>query len=84
MSNPLDGSTKPALCEIGEKEPKTRTYKTPNGEEFKITEDEFSQVVAIFEALRQSRDQKSTQPDIEPNNSTSGESNNPVNYRKAG
>jgi len=84
MSKPLDGSAKPALGEVGEKEQKTRTYKTPSGESFKITEDEFSQVVAIFDFLRHSRDEKTTQPNIELNTNPSGEQNNPVNSRKAG
>ena len=83
MSNPLDGSTKPALSEAGEKEQKTRTYKTPSGESFKITEDEFSQIVAIFDFLRRSRDEQSTQPNIEPEE-TSVESINALSSRKAG
>ncbi len=83
MSKPLDGSAKPALGEIGTKELKTRTYKTPSGESFEITEDEFNQVVAIFDFLRLSRDEKTTQPNIEPEE-TSVESNNALNSRKAG
>ncbi len=84
MSNPLDGSTKPALSEIGEKEPKTKTYKTPNGEEFQITAEEFAQVVAIFDFLRQSRDEKNTRVGIEPEQTATQSNNDPVNYRKVG
>lgn len=84
MNKPFDGSTKPALSEIGEKEPKARTYKKPNGEEFQITAEEFSQIVLIFDFLRQSRDEKNTRVGIEPEQTATQSNNDPVNYRKAG
>lgn len=63
------GHAQPDLIEMGleANETKTRTYKTPCGESFTITEDEFSKVVEIFEYLRKSRPSKNTQPDtLEP------------------
>lgn len=63
------GHAQPDLIEMGEEanEIKTRTYKTPCGEAFTITEDEFSKVVEIFDYLRKSRDSKNTQMDsLEP------------------
>lgn len=84
MNNPSDGTTKPSLCEVGTEVQKTRTYKTPNGETFEITEEEFNVVVAIFDFLRQARDQKSTQAEIEPQVRGSSLEQNEVQSRKAG
>ena len=49
---------------------KKRRYKKPNGEIFEITEDEFNQVVEIFDYMRKIRDRiKNTQLEtLEPEN----------------
>jgi hypothetical protein len=86
MKNPITGQAQPIVSELDQKvlEKPKRVYKTPDGAQFEITEDEFEQIVAIFEFLRQSRDEKSTQPDIEPEGSSTQSTPNPLLLRKAG
>ncbi len=70
MKPSITGQAQADLILSQEAETKTRTYKTPCGEPFTITEDEFSKVVEIFDYLRKSRDSKSTQTDtLEPESS---------------
>ncbi len=86
MKNPITGKVQPDVSELDQEvkpQPK-RVYKTPDGKQFEITEDEFQQIVAIFEFLRQSRDEKSTQLDIEPEPSSTQSTPNPLLLRKAG
>ena len=66
MKNTLNGKTRPDLIKMSHKDKKqgkTKTYKTPSGEKFVITEDEFSKVVEIFDYLRKIREKKDTQLD---------------------
>lgn len=86
MKNPIAGQAQPDVSELGhnEHEKPSRVYRTPDGAQFEITEDEFQQIVAIFEFLRRSRDEKSTQLDIEPEGSSTQVDTNPVKLRKAG
>lgn len=70
------GEAQPDLIEMGQeaKATKTRTYKTPCGESFTISEEEFAQVVEIFDYLRKSRDSKNAQLDtLEPESCTQNE-----------
>lgn len=63
------GQVQPDLIEM-DKETKTRTYKSPDGESFTISEEDFSKVVEIFDYLRKSRYTKNTQMDtLEPESS---------------
>lgn len=67
MKPSITGQVQTDLKLSQEAETKTRTYKTPCGEPFTITEDEFSKVVEILDYLRKSRDSKNTQVDtLEP------------------
>lgn len=86
MKNPTTGQVQPEVSKVDQEAPhsKPRVYKTPEGVEFEITQEEFKQVVAIFDVLRRWRDEKATQPDIEPEGSTSQETKDPVITRKAG
>lgn len=87
MDNPTKGPNQPDLSIVGEQganEAKTRTYKTPNGGSIEITEEEFQSVVAIFDFLRQSRDEKIAQLDIELAGSSSQTITNPLLLKKAG
>lgn len=86
MKNPITGQVQPDVSELDQEaqDKPNRIYKTPDGAQFEITEAEFQQVVAIFEFLRQSRDEKSTQLDIEPEGSSTQGDTNPLKLRKAG
>lgn len=84
MDNPIDGSVKPALCEINRQGQKTRTYKKPNGEVFEITEDEFNQIVAIFYFFRGQKNNDTQAECIEPNPEGSNLEQNEIQSRKAG
>lgn len=89
MRKPIDGLAQPALGEQGQEEAlkpnvKVRTYTKPNGELFQLTEDEFWEVVAIFDFWRKSRDERDSQPEcLELEKGTKAQST-PVNSRKAG
>lgn len=86
MKNPTTGLVQPEVSKVDQElsHSKTRTYKTPDGVEFEITQEEFEQVVAIFDVLRRWRDENATQTDIEPEGSTTKTDNDPVITRKAG
>lgn len=89
MRKPIDGLAQPALGEQGQEEAlkpkaKVRTYSKPNGEQFQLTEDEFWEVVAIFDFWRKSRDERDIQPEsLELEKGTKAQST-PVDSRKAG
>ena len=86
MKNPTTDQVQPEVSKVDQDAPqsKARVYKTPDGVEFEITQEEFEQVVAIFDVLRRWRDEKATQTGIEPERSTSQETKDPVITRKAG
>ena len=83
MDNPENGTTQPALGESSEQEQssKVRTYKTPSGESFQVTEEEFAKVVELFSYLKRMQKSKETQLDtLEPE--LSGlQTNKPVNCK---
>lgn len=77
MKPSTTGKTLPDLIEMGQKAElvKTRTYKTPNGEPFIVTEDEFINIVEIFEALLKLRNSQNAQVNtLEPESYTQTES----------
>ena len=65
MKPSTNGNAQPDLIKMGQEAEliKTRTYKTPEGEPFTVTEDEFNRVVEIFEALLKIRNRQNTQMD---------------------
>lgn len=82
MDNPKNGTTQAdGELSTDTQAPKMRSYKTPNGDSFQITEEEFKQVVEIFSYLRRLRDKKDAQADaLEPE--LSGlPGNTPVNWK---
>lgn len=86
MKNPTTGQVQPEVSKVGQEASKSkpRVYKTPDGVEFEITQEEFEQVVAIFDVLRRWQDEKATQANIEPEGSTTHATKDPVVTRKAG
>lgn len=87
MRKPLEGSAQPALGEHGHGEAlkqKVRTYKTPTGGSFELTEEEFQEVVLIFSVFRQWREENDTQLGIEPQGSATQNQMNPANLKKVG
>ena len=87
MHKPSGGTTQPALSTVGDQEalkPNLRTYRTPDGGSFQITEEEFTEIVLIFEFLRKSREERDNEPKgLEPETSTQPVTS-PVNLRKVG
>jgi hypothetical protein len=65
MKPSTNGNAQPDLVKVGQEveQTKTRTYSTPDGESFTITEEEFSKVVEIFDYLRKYRDERNAQED---------------------
>jgi hypothetical protein len=86
MKNPITGQVQPEVSKLDQEVSisKPRAYKSPDGVDFEITQEEFEQVVAIFDVLRRWRDEKTTQTDIEPEGSTTQEIKDPVLTRKVG
>jgi hypothetical protein len=86
MRKPLEGSAQPALSEHGQEEalkPKLRTYTTPNGCSFELTEEEFQEVVLIFSIFRQWRDDDVLLA-LESQGLTQQNETSPVNLKKVG
>ncbi|MBK7962253.1 MAG: hypothetical protein IPK04_14370 [Bdellovibrionales bacterium] len=83
MDNPKDGTTQPASSEMSEQEAKNklRTYKKPNGDSFQVTEEEFAQIVEIFDYFRKLRESKDTQSESLEPELAGLNAGNPVNWK---